>query len=92
MTSFEKKVYSIVATIPAGQTRSYKWVAQKAGSPKAFRRVGTILKNNPWPIIIPCHRVVESGKGLGGYAFGRENKEKLLELERKIAKCTAARE
>jgi O-6-methylguanine DNA methyltransferase len=49
MTSFAKKVYKVVSTIPIGEVRTYKWVAQKAGKPKAARAVGQILKDNPYP-------------------------------------------
>lgn len=87
MTRFAKKVYSVVSTIPMGQVRSYKWVAKKAGSPAAYRAVGTVLKNNPYPLIIPCHRVVRSDKVIGGYVFGVELKKSLLDLERKFNRC-----
>jgi methylated-DNA-[protein]-cysteine S-methyltransferase len=86
MTPFAKKVYRVVLKIPLGQVRSYKWVAAKAGHPKAARAVGQILKNNPYPVLIPCHRVVKSGKGIGGYLFGAKKKKALLELERAIAR------
>jgi len=87
MTPFAGKVYKIVSKIPLGQVRTYKWVAQKAGRPKAARAVGQLLKNNPFPLLIPCHRVIKSGGNIGGYAFGGEKKKKLLiELERNISK------
>jgi O-6-methylguanine DNA methyltransferase len=92
MTPFAKKVYKIVATIPIGQVRSYKWVAKKAGKPRAYRAVGTILNKNPWPIIIPCHRVVKSDNNSGGYIFGAKSKKTLLDLEKKIKTCLANRE
>ncbi len=91
MTPFAKKVYNIVAKIPIGEVRTYKWVAKKAGKPKAFRAVGNILNKNPWPIIIPCHRVVKSDNNSGGYVFGQKNKKLLLELERKIKECLASK-
>lgn len=84
MVSFARKVYKVVLAIPLGEVRSYKWVAEKAGRPKAFRAVGRILKNNPCPLIIPCHRVVKSGRSLGGYIFGEKKKKMLLDLERQI--------
>ncbi|MFH0826593.1 MAG: MGMT family protein, partial [Candidatus Omnitrophota bacterium] len=59
MTSFAKKVYRAVLSIPFGQVRSYKWVARKAGSPRAVRAVGSLLKKNPCPFMIPCHRVIK---------------------------------
>ena len=90
-TVFAGKVYAVVSKIPLGQVRSYKWVAQKAGKPKAYRAVGTILKNNPFPLIIPCHRVVKNDLSLGGYALGRENKKMLLRLEKEIVLCVASK-
>ncbi|MFA5275420.1 MAG: MGMT family protein [Candidatus Omnitrophota bacterium] len=91
MTAFTKKVYSVVAKIPLGQVRSYKWVAQKAGFPAAYRAVGTVLKKNPYLLIIPCHRVVKSDLSLGGYAGGEKNKKILIKLEKEIAKCLTTR-
>ncbi len=85
MKSFSQKVYRVVCAIPLGQVRSYKQVARLAGRPAAARAVGRILKKNPFPLIIPCHRVVKSNGALGGYAFGGEKKKKfILDLERKI--------
>jgi len=92
MTDFAKKVYKAVLSIPLGEVRSYKWVANKAGKPKACRAVGQILKNNPWPLIIPCHRVVNSAKGTGGYNLGKKQKKMLLDLETEIARCLANKE
>ncbi|MFA5090571.1 MAG: MGMT family protein [Candidatus Omnitrophota bacterium] len=84
MTPFAKKVYQAVLSIPLGEVRTYKWVAKKAKRPKASRAVGQVLKRNPYPFIIPCHRVVASGKGIGGYVFGKKKKQALLDLEKKI--------
>ena len=82
-TDFQKKVWKALTEIPYGETRSYKDVAEEAGSPKAFRAVGQANHNNPITIIIPCHRVISSDGGLGGYGGGLDVKEMLLELERK---------
>jgi len=84
LTGFTVKVYRAVLSIPFGEVRSYKWVAQKAGSPGACRAVGQALKRNPYPLLIPCHRVVNSDRSIGGYVFGVKRKLFLLELERKI--------
>jgi len=89
MTAFACKVYKIVLSIPLGEVRTYKWVAKRAGKPKAFRAVGQILKNNPYPLIIPCHRVVKCGGNSGGYIFGIKLKKKLLVLEKEIRQCLA---
>jgi methylated-DNA-[protein]-cysteine S-methyltransferase len=87
MTPFAKRVYKVVVSIPIGEVRSYKWVAKRAGSPGACRAVGNILHKNPWPLIIPCHRVVKSDNDLGGYALGRKKKKALLDLEKGIKRC-----
>jgi methylated-DNA-[protein]-cysteine S-methyltransferase len=92
MTSFARKVYKAVLNIPIGEVRSYKWVAKKCGEPEASRAVGTILKNNPYPLIIPCHRVVKSDRSIGGYMLGAKKKKLLLDLEREIASCLANKE
>ncbi|MEE8184948.1 MAG: methylated-DNA--[protein]-cysteine S-methyltransferase [Thermodesulfobacteriota bacterium] len=86
-TVFERAVWDVLMTIPYGETRSYGWVAGRLGNPKAARAVGAACKNNPIPIVIPCHRVVAADGGLGGYSGGCCKKEgivikkKLLELE-----------
>ena len=71
-------------SIPLGEVRTYKWVAARAGSPKAARAVGQALKRNPYPLIIPCHRVVASGGKIGGYSGGIKTKRMLLDLEQRI--------
>ncbi len=81
-TVFEITVYERIMKIPAGQTRSYAWVAEQIGNPKATRAVAQALHRNPWPLIIPCHRVVASDGNIGGYAYGVELKKLLLELEK----------
>ena len=81
LTSFQKKVYTVVSQIPRGQVRSYRWVALKAKRPKAVRAVGRALNKNPFSIIVPCHRVVHQDGSLGKYAFGRDLKKRLLEIE-----------
>lgn len=77
MKTFTQKVYSVVQKIPKGKILTYKEVAKKAGSPKAFRAVGTILSKNYDPKI-PCHRVIRSDGGMGGYNRGIVNKKKTL--------------
>ena len=87
LSELQKKVYKAILDIPLGQTRSYKWVAKRISKPKAARAVGTALKNNPFTVIVPCHRVISSDGSLGGYSKGLKKKKQLLELERKIASC-----
>jgi methylated-DNA-[protein]-cysteine S-methyltransferase len=81
-TPFEKRVWSELAKIPYGETRSYKEIAKAIGHPKAFRAVGNANGKNPLPLIIPCHRVIESNGGLGGFGHGIKVKRRLLDFER----------
>ena len=80
-TDFEKKVWSVLRRIPCGDTRTYKWVAETAGNTSAVRAVGQALSKNPVPIVIPCHRVIESDGSIGGYSSGVDIKRRLLEME-----------
>lgn len=80
-TDFEKKVWYALKKIPFGETRTYKWVAEKIGSPSAVRAVGRALSKNPVPVVIPCHRVIESDGSLGGYSSGTDKKRRLLDME-----------
>jgi O-6-methylguanine DNA methyltransferase len=80
-TPFQQKVWNALLDIPYGKTRSYAELARSIGAPKAFRAVGAANGANPIAIIIPCHRVISSGGGLGGYGGGVPLKKRLLELE-----------
>ncbi|GMT46853.1 MAG: hypothetical protein IEMM0007_0419 [bacterium] len=80
-TDFEKRVWLTLKEIPYGQTRTYKWLAEGLGSPRAVRAVGQALGKNPLPIILPCHRVIQSDGKLGGYSSGIGIKRRLLDLE-----------
>ena len=80
-TEFQKKVWQHLRKIPYGQTRSYAQVAEAIGHPGASRAVGTACGKNPLLIIVPCHRVVASGGGLGGFALGLKVKKDLLKWE-----------
>ena len=80
-TPFQKKVWSELARIPCGQTRSYKEIAEAVGHPKAFRAVGNTNGKNCLPLILPCHRVIESNGGLGGFGHGIKAKRQLIEFE-----------
>lgn len=86
LTAFEWQVLKATLTIPLGETRSYQWVARKIGNPKAVRAVGQALRRNPYPLIIPCHRVIKSDGSLGAYAGKFDGRKKhLLKLERELA-------
>jgi len=81
-SAFQLRVYKAVCAIPWGQTRSYKWVAERLNAPNSSRAVGQALKRNPFLLIIPCHRVVNNDGALGGFSRGRAFKKRLLELEK----------
>jgi methylated-DNA-[protein]-cysteine S-methyltransferase len=78
---FSADVLRATARIPFGSVSSYREVAAEAGSPNAYRAAGNALGSNPIPIVVPCHRVLHAGGGLGGYTGGLERKRYLLELE-----------
>ena len=80
-TDFQKDVYKALLKVNYGGVISYKKLAANSGHPKAYRAVGTALKKNKIPIVIPCHRVIKSDHSLGNYTGGKWRKEKLLELE-----------
>lgn len=78
---FLREALRVVAAIPYGATLSYAEVAAEAGSPRAHRAAGTACATNPIPIVIPCHRVLRSDGGIGGYGGGLEMKRALLKME-----------
>jgi len=80
-TEFQRSVLQAASRIPFGERRSYAEVAKRLGRPKAQRAVGSALGKNPVPIVIPCHRVVASGGGIGGYTGGIDIKRTLMEIE-----------
>jgi methylated-DNA-[protein]-cysteine S-methyltransferase len=81
-TTFQRRVWEALLTIPYGETRSYGYIAEQIGSPGAFRAVGLANGSNPIGIIVPCHRVIGANGSLTGYGGGLERKRVLLELER----------
>jgi methylated-DNA-[protein]-cysteine S-methyltransferase len=78
---FGRRVLRATARIPFGSVSSYKQVAAQAGSPRGSRAAGNALGTNPIPIVVPCHRVLHAGGGLGGYTGGLERKRLLLDVE-----------
>ena len=80
-TPFRTRVLEVERNIPYGQTRSYGEVAQMVGRPKAIRAVGSANANNPLPLYYPCHRIINSNGILGGFGWGLEVKQWLLNLE-----------
>jgi methylated-DNA-[protein]-cysteine S-methyltransferase len=83
-TGFQEKVWEELQRIPYGKTISYAQLAQAVDNPKACRAVGSANGKNPIAIIIPCHRVINAGGKLGGYALGPDIKKQLLDLEGKF--------
>ena len=81
IAGFRREVLTATAKIPYGGVSTYQEVARKAGRPKGARAAGQALGGNPIPVVIPCHRVLRTGGGMGGYAGGTDRKEFLLRLE-----------
>ncbi len=86
LTELQKSVLVTLTKIPYGQIRTYKDIAEAIGSPRACRFVGTTLANNPFPILIPCHRVILSNGSVGQFGGGTDLKRKMIELEAEHAK------
>jgi len=84
-TTFQKTVWEKLREIPYGECRSYAWVAEQIGNPRAARAVGMANNKNPLPPVIPCHRVIGSDGSLTGYASGLYIKQYLLEMEKGIS-------
>ncbi|MET0366059.1 MAG: bifunctional DNA-binding transcriptional regulator/O6-methylguanine-DNA methyltransferase Ada [Sphingobium sp.] len=80
-TAFQQAVWRALLTIPVGETRSYAEIAAMTSRPGAVRAAGTACGDNPLPVVVPCHRVLRSDGGLGGYAYGVERKKVLLARE-----------
>jgi O-6-methylguanine DNA methyltransferase len=83
LTPFQRRVLEVVALIPAGTHMTYGQVAQRIGKPAASRAVGAAIGGNPWPVLVPCHRVIGAGGKLTGFSApgGVETKRRMLELE-----------
>ena len=82
-TNFQRTVWKEISKIPFGETRTYKDLAVAIGKPNSSRAVANACGKNPYPVIIPCHRVIKSDGKLGGYsgAGGVKKKKELLKLE-----------
>jgi O-6-methylguanine DNA methyltransferase len=95
VAEFQRGVLDATGAIPLGEVRTYAWVAARIGKPSAVRAVGNALGRNPVPLLVPCHRVVRTDGGMGGYSFGApEVKEHLILLERAtpaLVGCTTTR-
>ena len=82
-TAFQRQVWDAIRSIPSGATATYGELAQQLGKPKAVRAVASACASNPVALVIPCHRVVPKQGGTGGYRWGTDRKQKLLELEKR---------
>ncbi len=89
-TAFHQAVWAAMREISPGRTATYAELATRVGSPGAARAVGTACASNPIWIAVPCHRVVRTGGGLGGYGGGLDRKRWLLAHEQRHATVTAA--
>jgi methylated-DNA-[protein]-cysteine S-methyltransferase len=89
-TFFQIQVWEEIKKIPRGETRSYKQIAEAIGQPKSVRAVANACGKNPYPIIIPCHRVIKSDGALGGYSGkgGINKKRELLKKEQVFLKVS----
>lgn len=81
VTPFTLEVLKILKSIPFGEVLTYREVAERIGKPLAARAIGQACGRNPLPLIIPCHRVISSGKGIGGFTGGVDIKTQLLDFE-----------
>jgi AraC family transcriptional regulator of adaptative response/methylated-DNA-[protein]-cysteine methyltransferase len=90
-TAFQHRVWQELRAIPRGQTRSYSEIARRLGQPTAARAVARACASNRVALVVPCHRVVEAGGGLGGYRWGVERKRALLAREKPAVKLSSAR-
>lgn len=86
-SGFARRVLRATVAIPYGSASTYKQVAARAGSPRGHRAAGNALGSNPLPIVVPCHRVLQTGGGLGGYTGGLQRKRTLLAIEGHRSDC-----
>lgn len=83
-TAFQKRVWRELLKVRRGTTVSYGELARRVGKPGAARAVGNAVKKNPYPVTIPCHRVIRSDGSIGGYAYGVKRKIQLLKREKSV--------
>lgn len=80
-TAFQRAVWDAIKRIPPGRTCSYGELAARIGRPRAARAVGQACGANPWPLLVPCHRVLAADGTVGGFSAGLEWKRRLLQIE-----------
>ena len=88
LSSFASKVSRELAKTRCGDVLSYTELARRVGNPKAAQAVGRVMAKNPFPLVIPCHRVIGADGSLTGFSAGLELKARLLELEQKMVRCS----
>ncbi len=81
LTKFEKDILLTLKKIPFGEIISYKKLGEIAGYPNSARAVGNVMKKNPFPLLIPCHRVIKSNGNIGNFSAGKYYKQLLLKIE-----------
>ena len=81
-SAFEQAAWNVTRSIPYGEVRSYAWVAEQIGKPRAYRAVGRAMSRNRFPIVVPCHRVIASDGSLGGFGGGLQLKQRLIDMEK----------
>ncbi len=84
-TELQKAVWTATAGIPYGEIKSYKDIAEEIGRPRAYRFVGTTLGKNPFPLLVPCHRVIKSDATIGQFGDGTDLKRRLIEFEKRLS-------
>lgn len=89
-TPFQRRVWRALQDIPPGQTRSYRELAEAVGHPKAVRAVGSAVGANRIALVVPCHRVVRADGKLGGYRWGVDLKQRILEVEASCRRVLSA--
>jgi methylated-DNA-[protein]-cysteine S-methyltransferase len=88
LTALERRVLFATARIPPGHTLSYKELAESVERPRAYRFVGTTMAKNPFPVVIPCHRVIRSDQSVGKFGGGSDMKRKMIEMEATLTSRT----
>ena len=84
-TPFEREALNALSMLPFGELISYGELGQRIGRPRSARAIGNVCHKNPYPLLIPCHRVIYANGDLGGFAYDLELKRRLIERERELA-------